>query len=72
LRDVGTRALEVLRAGDAGRQREFLARIYGQVNLWRDRMEFHHRVPLPPAQVRIPRRYDPSQGPLIDIDDLLL
>ena len=72
LRDVGTRALEVLRAGDAGRQREFLARIYGQVNLWRDRMEFHHRVPLPPAQVRIPRRYDPSQGLLIDIDDLLL
>ncbi len=72
LRDVGTRALELLRAGDAGRQREFLARIYGQVNLWRDRMEFHHRVPLPPAQVRIPRRYDPSQGLLIDIDDLLL
>jgi hypothetical protein len=35
-------------------------------------MEFHHRVPLPPAQARIPRRYDPSQGLLIDIDDLLL
>ena len=62
LREVSAGALERLEHSDYGRQLEFLLRVYDRIELHRDRLVFHHRLPLPPREIPIPARYYPRRG----------
>jgi len=60
-------SLSRLRQGPLGEQREWLARIYTQVELQGRAIVLHHRLPgIPPKRVRLPRYYSPKRG-LTDI-----